>query len=270
VVNPDRRRDPEPPLRLEAVTVRLGERLILDDVTMEVGARELVWLRGPSGVGKTILVELLAGFRTPDAGRVLAHGEPVSAVRPPSWRAVAVVPQSLGVAGHLTVREQVSLPLVLSGHHAGARPARTPRRGRDPGARDDLIELIELVELDGAVAQGGSIDAVHAALVALDLHELEARLGRELSLGQRQRLAMARALAARPDAVVADEPTSHQDGAHAGLVLRALADLVDAGASAVVASHDPALGEVATRVLHLHAGRLVPDPPGDETRPGVT
>lgn len=89
----------------------------------------------------------------------------------------------------------------------------------------------------------------------LDLAHLTGRLPSEVSLGEQQRTALARAMALQPDVLVLDEPTSHQDEDHVDVVTAALAELAGGGTTVVVATHDPRVVAIAGRVVHLRAGR---------------
>ncbi|HNJ98543.1 MAG TPA: ATP-binding cassette domain-containing protein [Ilumatobacteraceae bacterium] len=199
---------------------RSGDERItpVDGVDLEIGAGEIVLITGPSGSGKTTLLQMLTGFQQPDEGQVSWPG----GGEMPGWQSVAVVPQSLGLLPELTASENVALPLLAGG---AARPAQVAPR-------------------------------VSAALQLVGVDHLADRLVGETSLGQQQRVAVARALICGPAVIIADEPTSHQDSGHAEVVLRAIAAVVSRGAACVLAGHDPLLLRVATRVVHLERGRL--------------
>ncbi len=195
------------------------ERIVpVDGIDLALHEGEIVLVTGPSGSGKTTLMQMLTGFQRPDEGRVEWPGG--GAV--PSWSAVAVVPQSLGLLPELTVAENIALPLTTVGRTEVARVA--PR--------------------------------VAAALTLLGVEQLAERLAGETSLGQQQRVAVARALVVGPRVLVADEPTSHQDREHAEVVLRAVAAVAHRGTACLIAGHDPLLSSVATRVLRMESGRL--------------
>lgn len=189
----------------------------VDGVDLRLASSEVLVLTGPSGSGKTTLLQMIAGFQRPDEGMVTW---PDSAATP-AWSEVAVIPQSLGLLPELTVAENVALPLLAAS-----------------------------VSVDVAAPQ------VAAVLAELRVDQLADRLVGEVSLGQQQRVAVARALVIRPVVVLADEPTSHQDGEHAHVVLAALRGAARRGTGCLIAGHDPRLLEVADRVVHLEDGRL--------------
>lgn len=217
----DLRPDATAPLRARGVRrwFQSGDERIVpvDGIDLDVHAGEVVVLTGPSGSGKTTLLQVLAGFHRPDEGDV--HWAGTTDVQP-GWGVVAVVPQSLGLLAELTAAENVALPLLTRGDTS------------DVGA------------------------AAHAALTALAADHFADRLVGEASLGQQQRVAVARALVGRPRILVADEPTSHQDAEHADLVLAAVRAAAAQGTACVIAGHDPRLAAHADRVIHLIDGRI--------------
>lgn len=190
-----------------------GPRRVIAGVDLTVGAGEIVALVGPSGSGKTPLLSIVAGFERPDAGtvRVAASGR----VGAPGWTEVAMVPQSLGLLGELTVAENVALPLRL-----GAPDAADP------------AEL----------------------LARLGLGHLRDRHPHEISLGEQQRTALARAAVVRPRLLVADEPVSHQNHARAEDVMAVVVDLAAAGSACLLATHDEVAVSAADRVVELRDG----------------
>lgn len=200
---------------------RSGDERItpVDGVDLAVRAGEIVLISGPSGSGKTTLLQLLAGFQRPDEGRVDWPG----GADVPSWASLAMVPQSLGLLPELTAAENVAMPLLAGRRRLAAQ------------------------EVEQRVA---------SALRLVGVDELADRLVGETSLGQQQRVAVARGLIGEPAVLVADEPISHQDAVHAEMVLSAIAAAVARGTACVLAGHDPLLARVATRVLRMEDGRL--------------
>lgn len=198
-----------------------GERRVADGIELDLQPGEIVTVFGRSGSGKSTLLAMAAGLEPPDRGAVLlGDGRPAAAA---SWSEVALVPQALGLLDELTVEENVRLPLRL--------PAAS---GRDPMAVDDLLARLGLAHL------------VH-------------RRPSEVSVGEQQRTALARAAVLRPDVVIADEPVAHQNRVFVDAVMGLLVDLAASGSACLLASHDAAVAGVASRVLRLDDGRLARD-----------
>jgi ABC-type lipoprotein export system ATPase subunit len=225
------RRGQEPLLAAQELhrTYRHGgtSTVALRDVSLQLAPGELVVVIGPSGSGKSTLLGILGGFEPPDSGSVLWHGRSVtdlSASERAQRRAseFGVVFQSLGLFPALTARENVYLPLLIS--------------GADPDS--------SAVAAEGWLRRVGLEDRAEHRLF-------------ELSLGQQQRVAVARALAPEPDVVLADEPTAEMDHGAANVVIEALREVSLRGGGVILASHDPRVLPVADRVLVLRAGRLV-------------
>jgi ABC-type lipoprotein export system ATPase subunit len=199
----------------------------LRNVSLQLTPGELVVVIGPSGSGKSTLLGILGGFEPPDSGAVMWDGRSLadlSTAELARRRAsqFGVVFQSLGLFPALTARENVYLPLLIS--------------GADPDSSAAVAESwLRRVGLDDRA---------------------EHRLF-ELSLGQQQRVAVARALAPDPDIVLADEPTAEMDHEAANAVIGALREVSLRGGGVILASHDPRVLMVADRVLVLRAGHLV-------------
>ena len=188
------------------------------DCELEVG--EQVALVGPSGSGKSTLIHLMAGLDLPTSGAVSwpAIGER-EALRPCP---VGLVFQGPSLLPPLTLAENVALPLILDG-----------------------------------MAEVAAGERALAALELLRLDELAERLPEEVSGGQAQRAAAARALAGRPRLLLADEPTGQLDRASGIEVVDALLTAADAtGAALLVSTHDPAVAERMAGRWELHSGRL--------------
>jgi ABC-type lipoprotein export system ATPase subunit len=189
------------------------------DCEVPEGAR--IGLVGPSGSGKSTLVHLMAGLDQPTLGEVTwpAIGPP-DGLRPGP---VAVVFQGPSLLPPLTVAENVALPLVLGG-------------ARDDAAHRDALSALE----------------------RLDLVELAAKLPEEISGGQAQRVAVARALAGEPRLILADEPTGQLDHATAAGVVDVLLAAADhAGAALVVSTHDPAISDRLAQRWQMRSGKLI-------------
>ncbi|TDB78698.1 ABC transporter ATP-binding protein [Micromonospora sp. KC721] len=200
------------------------------DVSFRAARGELVAVRGRSGAGKTTLLNLVGGLDRPDSGRVRVAGQDVTAASEAELLrlrrgTVGFVFQTFGLVPILSAAENVGVPLRL---------ARVPAVQRE----ERVAVLLELVGLGGHAAQRPY----------------------ELSGGQQQRVAVARALANEPDLLIADEPTGQLDSETGRSIMDLLRAVVHArGMTALVATHDPALIELADRTLALRDGHLVPE-----------
>ncbi len=214
-------------LEVEALARRYGDRWILNELSFAVGPGEFVAIIGESGSGKSTLLNLIAGLETPDSGTVRIGGTDLMTLDDDArtlLRRVQIgfVFQSCHILPHLTVAQNVELPLVLLGVGAADRRARTT----------DMLR-------------------------AVGLGDWHASAPRELSGGELQRVAVARALVHRPALVLADEPTGNLDPDTAGTVLALLGDQVRAaGAAGVLVTHSTLAAARADRVLELDHGRL--------------
>jgi len=164
-----------PLLRIEAVVKKFGGFRAVDRLSLDIRAGEFFALLGPSGCGKTTLLRMLAGFETPDEGRILLDGRDIARVLP-HQRPVNMMFQNYALFPHLTVRDNIAFGLKRAGM---ARP--------DIDAR--VAELVALLKLEG----------------------LERRKPDQLSGGQKQRAALARSLARRPQVLLLDEPLAALD-----------------------------------------------------------
>jgi putative ABC transport system ATP-binding protein len=199
----------------------------LDGVTLTVHSGELVAVMGPSGSGKSTLLNLAGGLDRPTQGEIFVDGDPLG---PCSRRALAglrrrrigYVFQDLNLLASLTALENVALPL----------------------------------ELDGVRARQARREA-QAALSEVDLNGYAGRFPDEMSGGQQQRVAIARALVGKRRLVLADEPTGALDSQTGDAVLRLLRTKVDAGAAAVLVTHDSRHAAWADRVVFLRDGVVV-------------
>jgi putative ABC transport system ATP-binding protein len=216
-------------LSIRNLSKRYGDTSVFSNVSLEVRAGEFIAIVGESGVGKSTLLNCMAGLDSWDAGSVqfgnatshLANLGHMSAEQLAIWRrsAVGFVFQAFHVLPHLDVAQNVGLPLML------------------------LEQPKALVH-----------ERVAQMLVAVGLQDLGARLPQQLSGGQLQRVAIARALVHRPALVLADEPTGNLDTTTAAKVMDTLiAQTREHGASMVLVTHSEAAAARADRVLHLTA-----------------
>ena len=201
----------------------------LRGVTFSVGEGRLVALRGRSGSGKTTLLNVVGGLDSPDGGTVHVAGQDVTAMGERDRmrlrrETVAYIFQSFGLLPVLSAAENVGVPLRIA--------------GVAPRQREERVALM-------------------LSIVGLADHARQ-RPG-ELSGGQQQRVAIARALASRPALLLADEPTGQLDAETGKQIMRLLRTVVRSeGVTALVATHDPALIDLADEVLHLEDGTIIP------------
>jgi putative ABC transport system ATP-binding protein len=208
-------------LLVRGLSKHYGEVAVFRDVSLQVARGEFVAIVGESGVGKSTLLNCLAGLDSWDTGSVLLEGQDLGALSN-DQRAllrrekVGFVFQAFHVLPHLDVAQNVGLPLLLLGQHDDQR--------------------------------------VEAMLEAVGLGGLGGRLPQQLSGGQLQRVAIARALVHRPRLLLADEPTGNLDPATATKVMDALAGQArEHGAALVLVTHSEAAAARADRVLHLRS-----------------
>jgi ABC-type lipoprotein export system ATPase subunit len=201
---------------------------VLKGATLEIQPGEFVLLEGPSGSGKTTLLGVAGGLLSPDSGDVILAGRPLHLVSRDARGAIrathaGIVFQRANLLPGLTVRENILLMSRIAGMTS------------DDGNR----ETVRLLEVLGLSAHAGRYPA-------------------ELSGGEEQRVAVARALVHRPQVVLADEPTGNLDGHTGHAVAVSLAELArERGSAVLVCTHDTRLVPFATRRLHLRDGRVV-------------
>ena len=229
-------------IRLAGVTVAYRGRAVLSDLDLEIGAGERVALIGPNGAGKSTLLRVVAGIVPPLVGRVELGGQPVERLgRTAVARRLAVVPQGVTLPFAATVEEIVGL---------GRLPHEDPFRGHRPADRA----------------------AVAAAIERVGLGHLLGRDARELSLGERQLVLVALAVAQAAPVLLLDEPTVHLDLRHQVEVMELLADLNERDGTTILAVlHDLSLAaHFFGRLVALDRGRIVADgPPAEVLSPDL-
>jgi len=212
-------------LNLQNLSKRYGATTVFHDVSLALARGEFVALLGESGVGKSTLLNCIAGLDQADSGSVSIAGAALAgqgddALARLRREHLGFVFQAFHVLPHLTVAENVSLPLRLLGRADDAR--------------------------------------VQAVLDAVGLAGLEARFPAQLSGGQLQRVAIARAVVHAPGLILADEPTGNLDPSTAERVLAVLrAQVRDAGAACLLVTHSAAAAAHADRVLRLTVQGIV-------------
>ena len=208
-------------LQITNLSKHYGDVAVFSNVSLTVARGEFVAIVGESGVGKSTLLNCMAGLDSWDAGTVSLDGTDLGTLSDDQRallrrQQVGFVFQAFHVLPHLDVAQNVALPLMLLNQHDDAR----------------VQQMLEAVGLDG----------------------LGQRLPQQLSGGQLQRVAIARALIHRPSLLLADEPTGNLDPATATLVMDALISQTRAhNASLVLVTHSHAAATRADRVLELHA-----------------
>jgi putrescine transport system ATP-binding protein len=209
-------------LEVEGVSKSFGAHRVLDRVTLRVARGEVFALLGPSGSGKTTLLRVLAGFETPDAGRLVLDGDDLTRTAP-ARRGFGLVFQSYALFPHLSVGENVAFGLETM-------------RWERSRVRERVREMLSLVDLDG----------------------FERRRVAEISGGQQQRVALARALAPYPRLLLLDEPLSNLDPSLRERTRAQLrATLRRVGITTVLVTHEQEEAfELGDRVAVLHGGVL--------------
>jgi putative ABC transport system ATP-binding protein len=214
-------------LRLSGVTKRFGGRTVLKAVSMEIAAGEQVAVLGESGIGKSTLLNVIAGLEPVDSGSIAYGGFEIAALSDDAATQLrreqfGFVFQAFHLLPYLTAEQNVGLPLLLRGR----QPAEIRRRART---------------LLGAVGLGGR----------------EGAMPRELSGGELQRVAIARALVGEPKLVLADEPTGNLDPDNARQVLEVLRGQVkQQGAAGILVTHSEAAAAICDRRYRLDADGL--------------
>ena len=214
------------PLQIQGLAKRYGQARIFEGVNLELAAGEFVAIVGDSGVGKSTLLNCMAGLDSWDAGQVLLCGQALDGLGDDARallrrQHVGFVFQAFHVLPHLNVNQNIALPLMLLGR-------------KEPERVSQLLD-------------------------ALGLSGLGERLPQQLSGGQLQRVAIARALVHRPALLLADEPTGNLDPGTAAQVMDALsAQTRSQGSALVLVTHSEPAAARADRVLRLTAQGLQP------------
>lgn len=218
-------------LHLQDLSKRYGDTPVFANVSLTVGPGEFVAIVGESGVGKSTLLNCMAGLDSWDSGTVHLDGVDLGQLSDDARallrrKKVGFVFQAFHVLGHLDVAQNVALPLLL---------LNTPDDAR-----------------------------VQAMLSAVGLEGMGSRLPQQLSGGQLQRVAIARALVHRPTLLLADEPTGNLDRTTGWEVLKLLEGLLEQGITLVVVTHDAEIGARARRRIHMLDGSILSDETGKQ------
>ncbi len=203
---------------------------VLNDINLDIRPGEFVAIVGASGNGKSTLLNLLTGIDHPSTGEVIVNNSllhQLSREKLTAWRCanVGIVFQFFQLLPALSLWQNIVLPMDFLG--------KLPKRQR----RERALALLERV---------GLADEAH-------------RLPSQVSGGQQQRAAIARALANDPELIVADEPTGNLDETTADSVFQLFAHLRDQGKTLVMVTHNETLGNAASRKIEIHAGRIHAD-----------
>ena len=208
---------------------KAGELEVLKDIDFQVGAGEFVSIVVPSGSGKSTLINMITGIDRPTEGEVTVVDERLTHMsenRVAKWRGrnVGVVFQFFQLLPTLTVVENVMMPMHYTGTYTGQR-------------RQRALELLDRV----------------------DLPDVANKYPSQISGGQQQRAAIARALANDPKLIVGDEPTGNLDMISAGLVFALFEELVAQGTTIIMVTHDRDLAGQVPHVVEVRDGRIMSD-----------
>ncbi len=215
---------------IDELGLRFGTTDVLADIDLHVAAGERLCLVGPNGAGKSSLLRCLTGLAEPTSGTVALDGEPLAAIeRSAIARTISVVPSQVDLPFSMRVEEVVRL-------------GRLPHENPFTGTTDQDME------------------AVDAAITRVGIDKLRGRDVQQLSMGERQLVLVAMAVAQGGRLIVLDEPTVHLDLRHQVEVLTLLTRLTDAGLTVLAVLHDlPLAAHFFPRLVLLDGGRLVAD-----------
>jgi cell division transport system ATP-binding protein len=198
----------------------------LHDVSLDIAKGELVYLAGPSGAGKSTLMKMVAAVERPSSGKVIVNGQDIGRIKPAGIpflrRNIGIIFQQQRLLNDRNILANTMLPLLVT----GARTADAAQRARAALDRVGLLDRARAMPL-------------------------------ELSGGEQQRVAVARAIVNRPQIILADEPTANLDRVAADKVLDALRAFHAAGVTCVISTHDEQVLAGSTRVIRLDQGQLV-------------
>lgn len=220
----------KPLVKFDSVSKRFGGTQAVDQLSLDIYEREFIALLGPSGCGKTTLLRMLAGFESPDSGRILLAGEDVAQI-PPYRRPVNMMFQNYALFPHMSVQNNVAF---------GLRQERM--------SRSDIKQRVEEM------------------LALVKLEDFAKRKPHQLSGGQRQRVALARSLAKRPKVLLLDEPMAALDRKLRMETQFELASLQDKlGTTFVIVTHDQDEAmTLAHRIAVMDRGRILQVAPPSE------
>ena len=202
------------------------ETWALDKVNIEIGQGEFVAVMGPSGCGKSTLLHILGLLDSPSSGQYLLDGKDVSSCSESKRNELrkgmlGFVFQSFNLIDELTVQENIALPLLYMG---------VPKQERQR--------------------------RVEEAMARMDIMHRSRHYPRQISGGQQQRTAIARAIVTRPKLILADEPTGNLDSATGALVMETFHKLQKRGKTIVLITHDPGIAAEADRAVTIRDGRI--------------
>ncbi len=215
-------------IELRNICKSYGNLAVLSDVSLTVGNNEIITIVGPSGAGKTTLLQIAGSLDRPDSGKVIYDGTDLSGLNDRRLsefrnRNIGFIFQFHQLLPEFTAVENAAMPALIAG---------TPRRK----AFDKASELLDMLGLGERLRHKPS----------------------EMSGGERQRTAVARALINDPRVVFADEPTGSLDSRNRDEIRTLMADLRQRlGQTFVIVTHDPSVSEIADRTIHMADGRIL-------------